>query len=68
LIGVLAGVGAAGDVLLPNHGLAGFASRAVAFLVIGPLLAASGFFRRGEWERALKLLAALRSRLARPTG
>jgi O-antigen/teichoic acid export membrane protein len=65
LVVILAGVGAAGDVLLPVDGLVGFVTRGAAFLVIGPLLAASGFFRRGEWERALTLLAALRARLRR---
>jgi O-antigen/teichoic acid export membrane protein len=68
LVGVLAGVGVAGDLLLPTHGVAGFATRAAAFLVIGPLLAASGFFRRGEWERGLALLRALRARLRGPRG
>jgi O-antigen/teichoic acid export membrane protein len=63
LLVILAGVAAAGDVLLPVAGVVGFATRAAAFLVIGPLLAASGFFRRGEWERALTLLGALRRRL-----
>jgi O-antigen/teichoic acid export membrane protein len=65
LVLVLGGVGAAGDLLLPSHGLAGFASRAAAFLVMGPLLVLTGFVRRGEWERARTLLAALRARLRR---
>jgi O-antigen/teichoic acid export membrane protein len=63
LVGVLAGVAVAGDLLLPSHGAVGFASRAAAFLTIGPLLAATGFFRRGEWERGLALLGAVRARL-----
>jgi O-antigen/teichoic acid export membrane protein len=66
LVGVLAGVGLAGDLLLPARGVAGFATRAAAFLVIGPLLAGTGFFRRGEWERGIALLGALRARLRRP--
>jgi O-antigen/teichoic acid export membrane protein len=64
LVVVLAGVAAAGDVLLPAGGLAGFLTRALAFLVIVPLLAASGFFRRGEWDRGLALLRVLRARLS----
>jgi len=66
LVGVLTGVAVAGDVLLPTGGLAGFLTRAAAFLVIGPLLAATGFFRRGEWERARALLGGLRARLRGP--
>jgi len=65
LLIVLAGVGAAGDVLLPTGGLGGFVSRAAAFLAIGPLLVASGFVRRGEWEQARSLVAGLRARLRR---
>jgi O-antigen/teichoic acid export membrane protein len=65
LVIILVGVAVAGDVLLPVHGYVGFLARAAAFLVIGPLLAASGFFRPGEWERARTLLAALRARLRR---
>jgi O-antigen/teichoic acid export membrane protein len=68
LVVVLAGVGASGDLLLPSTGLGGFLTRAAAFLVIGPLLAASGFFRPGEWERALALLATARGRLRRARG
>jgi O-antigen/teichoic acid export membrane protein len=63
LVVVLAGVGVLGDLLLPGHGAVGFVSRAAAFAVIGPLLAATGFFRRGEWERALKIIAGVRARL-----
>jgi len=62
---VLAGVGAGGDVLLPTGGLVGFLARAAAFLAIGPLLVASGFLRRGEWEQARALLGMLGARLRR---
>jgi O-antigen/teichoic acid export membrane protein len=65
LVLVLVGVAVAGDLALPTHGVVGFAARAAAFLVIGPLLVATGFFRRGEWDRALLLLGALRARIRR---
>jgi O-antigen/teichoic acid export membrane protein len=65
LVGVLGGVAVAGDLLLPAGGAVGFATRAAAFLVIVPLLVATGFFRRGEWERGLALLGGLRARLRR---
>jgi len=65
LLIVLAGVGAAGDLLLPTGGLVGFLTRVAAFLAIGPLLAACGFFRRGEWDQGLALAGMLRARLRR---
>ncbi len=66
LVVVLSGVGAGGDVLLPASGVVGFLTRAAAFLAIGPLLVASRFFRRGEWEQARALAGMLRARLRRP--
>jgi O-antigen/teichoic acid export membrane protein len=65
LVAVLTGVGAGGDVLLPTGGLPGFLTRAAAFLAIGPLLVASGFFRRGEWDHARALAGMLGARLRR---
>jgi O-antigen/teichoic acid export membrane protein len=61
---VFGGVAVAGELLLPTHGLAGFVSRAAAAALLIPLLAASGFFRRAEIERAKALLADSRLRLS----
>jgi O-antigen/teichoic acid export membrane protein len=66
LIGVLAAVSVAGELLLPTHGAGGFAARAAAWLLVFPLLWISGFFQPAERERARALLAQLRGRAAAP--
>lgn len=65
LVLVLAGISVAGERLLPTHGLAGFVSRAGAFLLILPLLFGVGFFERRELTRARGVLL-LALRRARP--
>ncbi len=62
LAGVLGGIAAAGELLAPEHGAAGFALRALALALTLPALWAAGFFRDGELEAARGLLARLRRR------
>ncbi len=59
---VLGGVAVAGELLLPTHGLAGFASRTGAIVVMPGLLVATGFFRPAEVDGARALVARLRRR------
>jgi len=59
---VLGGVAVAGELTLPTAGIAGFASRAGAFALALPLVAASGFFRRSELDAVRALLAKVRGR------
>jgi O-antigen/teichoic acid export membrane protein len=62
---VMGGFAAAGDVLLPTHGLVGFVSRAAVFAAIPPVLLATGFVHPQELSRLRALLA--RGRRATPT-
>ena len=45
---VAGGIAAAGELLLPTEGAAGFITRALALAAIGPVLWAARFFRPGE--------------------
>jgi O-antigen/teichoic acid export membrane protein len=64
LVLVLGGVAVAGELLLPTHGVAGFASRAAAVVALPGLLAATGFFRRAEVDGARALVGRVRRRKA----
>jgi O-antigen/teichoic acid export membrane protein len=57
LVGVLAGVAVAGELLLPTHGGTGFVTRAVALVAVPALLALARFFRPEEVAR-LRALAS----------
>ena len=52
---LVAGGAAAGELLLPTEGAAGFLTRALALAAIGPALWAAGFFRPGELAAARRL-------------
>ena len=58
LVVVMGGLAAAGDVVLPTHGVVGLLTRAAVFAAIPPALLATGFAHRAE-------LAQLRSLIAR---
>jgi O-antigen/teichoic acid export membrane protein len=60
---VMGGFAAAGDVLLPTHGVLGFVTRAAVFAAIPPVLLATGFAHPQELSR----LRALLARARRPT-
>ena len=60
LVAVLAAVSTAGELLLPVSGAAGFASRALVALALGPLLWAVGFFHAGELAAARRLVLRVR--------
>ncbi len=53
---VLGGMAAAGDALLPTHGLVGFLSRAAVFMAIPLALLGTGFAHRQELDQARTLL------------
>ena len=57
LVVVMGGIAALGDVLLPTHGVAGFLSRAAAFLIIPAVLRATGFAHPREVAQARDLIA-----------
>jgi len=63
LVAILGGVAVAGELLLPSHGLTGFATRAVWLLWVPVLLGATRFFHPRERERAGALLADGRRRV-----
>ncbi len=54
---VMGGVAVAGELLLPTHGIAGFLSRAAAFVAIPAVLWATGFAHARELEQLRHLLA-----------
>ncbi len=58
---ILATVSVAGNLLLPTHGLAGFALRGLAWLLIWPLLHWSGFLGEAERETVARLARRGRS-------
>jgi O-antigen/teichoic acid export membrane protein len=62
---VMAGVAAAGELLLPTHGALGFVSRALAFLAIPPVLYLIGFVHPQELAGARELVARVRRGFAR---
>jgi len=63
---VLGGIAAAGDLLLPTHGVVGFVTRAAAFAVIPLALLATGFASRQELDGVRSLASvALRRYVVR---
>jgi O-antigen/teichoic acid export membrane protein len=56
LIGLLAGIAVAGELLLPSHGAAGLLERIAAFALIAPGLWLTRFFTPIEVQRARQLL------------
>jgi len=56
---VMGGISAAGDVLLPTHGAAGFLSRAAAFFAIPAVLWVTGFAHPRELTQLRGMLARL---------
>jgi len=64
LVVIFGVVSVGGDLFFPTHGLAGFLLRAAAWLLIFPLLWATGFFTARERERAAALAARLLHRSA----
>ncbi|HEX2702194.1 MAG TPA: lipopolysaccharide biosynthesis protein, partial [Solirubrobacteraceae bacterium] len=65
LVVVFVVVSVGGDLFFPTHGLAGFLLRALAWLLIFPLLRASGFFTQAERARAGALAATILHRRRR---
>jgi O-antigen/teichoic acid export membrane protein len=65
LVVVLGGMAAAGDLLLPTHGLVGFISRAAVLAAMPLALVAAGFTHPQEREQARVLLARARRGIAR---
>jgi peptidoglycan biosynthesis protein MviN/MurJ (putative lipid II flippase) len=59
---LLAGVAVGGELLLPTHGAAGFALRAVALAALPLALAATGFIRPVEWAGLRSALTPLARR------
>jgi O-antigen/teichoic acid export membrane protein len=62
VVGVLAGVAIAGELLLPTHGALGFAARVAALLAVVPLLIASGAISPDERRWLAQRVGALRAR------
>jgi O-antigen/teichoic acid export membrane protein len=54
---VAGGIAAAGELLLPDAGVAGFVTRALALAAIGPALYLGRFFKPGELLAARRLLS-----------
>jgi O-antigen/teichoic acid export membrane protein len=63
---VLGGMAAAGDVLLPTHGVVGFLSRAVVLVAMPGVLLATGFAHRQELEQARSLCSRVARRSREP--
>jgi O-antigen/teichoic acid export membrane protein len=64
LAAILAGVAVSGELLLPTHGLAGLALRAVWLALVPAALALTRFFHPHELAQARRLLADARRRVA----
>jgi O-antigen/teichoic acid export membrane protein len=60
LVVVIGGMAAAGELLLPTHGLVGFVTRAAVFGAIPPALLVTGFAHRQELDQARALAARVR--------
>jgi O-antigen/teichoic acid export membrane protein len=63
LVAILAGVAVSGELLLPTHGFAGLASRAIWLALVPTLLLLTRFFHAHEWSQARALLADGRRRV-----
>jgi O-antigen/teichoic acid export membrane protein len=59
---VMGGIAAAGDLLLPTHGIVGFLARAAAAALIPVVLWATGFAHRRELEQARAMVVRALSR------
>ena len=57
---IAGGIAAAGDLLLPTHGLAGFVTRTAAFLVIPVVLYVTGFAHEQELAQLRRLIDRVR--------
>jgi O-antigen/teichoic acid export membrane protein len=66
LVVVMGGLAAAGDLVLPTHGVVGLLTRVLVFAAIGPLLFATGFAHPAELHQARELLARARAAYPRP--
>jgi O-antigen/teichoic acid export membrane protein len=64
LVAIFAGVAVSGELLLPDHGLLGFLSRAGWLLLVGLLLLITRFFHPHEVAQARRLVLESRSRIA----
>jgi O-antigen/teichoic acid export membrane protein len=64
LVTILAGVAVSGELLLPTHGLAGFAPRVAWLALVPALLLLTRFFHPHEWTQARALVADGRKRVA----
>jgi hypothetical protein len=64
LAAILAGVAVSGELLLPTHGLAGLALRAVWLALVPGALALTRFFHPHELAQARRLLVDARRRVA----
>jgi O-antigen/teichoic acid export membrane protein len=62
---VLGGMAAAGDLLLPTHGVVGFLTRAALLAAMPLVLLGTGFAHRQELEQARALVSRATRRLAR---
>jgi O-antigen/teichoic acid export membrane protein len=62
---VLGGLSAAGDLLLPTHGLVGFVTRAAVLAAMPFVLFATGFAHRQEIDQARALIARVTRGVAR---
>ena len=60
---VMGGLAVGGDLLLPTSGFDGFATRALVFVAIGPVLWVTGFVHRAELDQGLVMLRGLRARI-----
>ena len=63
---VLGGMAAAGDVLLPTHGVVGFLTRAAVLGAMPGVLLATGFAHRQELEQARSLCSRIARRTREP--
>jgi O-antigen/teichoic acid export membrane protein len=63
---VMGGLAAAGDVLLPTHGVVGFASRALVAALMPVILLATGFAHPQELSQARALIRRVRKVTATP--
>jgi O-antigen/teichoic acid export membrane protein len=68
LVVVVGGLAAAGDLVLPTHGVIGFLARGLVVVAIPPVLLATGFAHPAELGRLRALLARLRHAYPPPAG
>jgi hypothetical protein len=68
LVLVMGGLAAAGDLLLPTHGVVGLLSRGLVALAIPFVLLATGFAHQAELRQLRVLLARIRRPYPPPAG